>query len=1126
MPLNNEQKVIFKRQMSRLEEDGFFPEMQRAAAAGTRYLIISYGGTGAEALFSIKKKLESVLPQKDYEEYVRLLAIDTDKNTQSETQKIKKADGTETVAKVDALTDQQFFYLPAAYARNAVEHEADSLQDWINPNLPAKILADPSLLDGNGASATRQLGRLTLFPTTTVQHLEERIKRLVGELTNKRADNLKIFVVTGIAGGTGSGTVIDLTYLIRNFVESMPGNIYTRTEICGFILLPPTGNSTNPVDIAKGNRNGYAALKEINQFMTLAYRGEVYEQRFGAKLVTSKENIFKVCYLMDGVQNGVALGTDARAIVKNVLAECILDMITTQPIVQGDSNPNMQVVDSFMSDAGTFTANMVSKKSENEAPRDVDYIYCTLGHGEMPIPINLMKAYIANQIFNRMWEFFSRCSNVTDEDAQEFLKKVTLPNSKFTNAAQGNAIVGEIDRIFQDVMSRKGGPFYVINLLVRVGDAIQLQMNKAKLFRYNHASDEQLNFIQRVCTQQNNNTFTVYVAVMEEMRKVLQKENGIVCDTHRTTSSYCFEPISLGDTEGKSKVVREYLDGLINPNVMNQLTMEMLQEMIRNKQTWTQLFSADKETGAFDGVNAVRGFWTERIDKILRATLEDFLIKYYSGNSKAHYDKNDPQNPETVQALQDAASEIYQEMFGAAGRAHPLADYTPNNCLTAGDFNGHNYILIPEEAPHLLQAVRDYAASVGNAANDVKVFSSYARDRISCYAQFTSIPAFKLSWACSAEKDYENALAAADAGLHMSESPSGQLWREFPNLLPKSTWKLVPMLNYINQRENVLAERAQQLFQSAHALGLTSAQAIAGGANFQEYKVKVLPEDLRPAVELYRRLDVVATGSREQAECSKQIQQKAEECAEKLFESVQNWSKVEWLVQALENAENPIVFASKNLKTTNAVLTSNPAKAKPDGWDEFVAAQMLRKMPDTMNDLRGTLAVMEILKSKVDAFNASRTLIVSFSKFLTADVFTYNEDYFQWEVAMPNGLQKCVCELEPGDKTEKAAEYYLLFKGLSAKKDDLMEVCEDLYTEASTAEERKEKIAKLLALKEKAKELADKVQRTIYDKANTDPRTMIGTKDWETVATKKGMDVETIRSFYSDLVEELKLLAE
>ena len=90
MPLNNEQKVIFKRQMSRLEEDGFFPEMQRAAAEGTRYLIISYGGTGAEALFSIKKKLESVLPQKDYEEYVRLLAIDTEKTPRAKREKSKK----------------------------------------------------------------------------------------------------------------------------------------------------------------------------------------------------------------------------------------------------------------------------------------------------------------------------------------------------------------------------------------------------------------------------------------------------------------------------------------------------------------------------------------------------------------------------------------------------------------------------------------------------------------------------------------------------------------------------------------------------------------------------------------------------------------------------------------------------------------------------------------------------------------------------------------------------------------------------------------------------------------------------------------------------------------------------
>ena len=62
MSLNTTQQAAFDRQISRMKEDGFFLPARRSLAGDTRYLIVSYGGTGAAALFGVKRQFETILP--------------------------------------------------------------------------------------------------------------------------------------------------------------------------------------------------------------------------------------------------------------------------------------------------------------------------------------------------------------------------------------------------------------------------------------------------------------------------------------------------------------------------------------------------------------------------------------------------------------------------------------------------------------------------------------------------------------------------------------------------------------------------------------------------------------------------------------------------------------------------------------------------------------------------------------------------------------------------------------------------------------------------------------------------------------------------------------------------------
>ena len=1115
--MDRNQQKEFEKQMKRLKEDKIFPPMKRSIVKGTRYLIISLGGTGADALFGIKKKFEEIIPEDQYEDCVRLLAIDTCSDTKQCTKKVVDEDGSEQVEVIDTLSDQQFFFLSGAAARNVVTHSVGMVDDWINPDLPAMIKNDQDLLTGTGASAIRQIGRVTLFPQNTVESLQGRISYLVSQLTDTTADKLKVMIVAGIAGGTGSGTVIDISYLIRHFIENMPGSISKRTQYAGFILLPPTGRSTNATDIKKGNQNGYAALKEINQFMTLAEREEMYSHKYAGITVKSDKNIFDVCYLMDGVAHGVSMGSNARDFVVNVVAECMVDMLTSQPV--DGSAP--QTVDAFMNDASTYASAMVRSKSENDAPRDADYRYCAIGHCEAEIPVALMKAYVAQKVFEKMYNVFKKCDRVEADDVRAFVKGVTMPDSKVSEQAIKRAVDQSVEVMFKSFNNFKGGPFYVNNLLCHVPEITEEFKKQMKLFRPNSASKEQLDAIAAYSIRLNHDTYDVYTAVMEGMRNIIAKEADIEAYSEFTENSYSFCPINVSDASG---AVRKYLDGLVSGKRVEKLTNEMLEEMIKNRNEWTQIFMKDKVLGEMNLPKVIRKFWNEKLNAFIGSTIEDFLIKYYSGDPQACYDSDDPESSED--ALERAAKELYDQMFGVAGKAHPMADFTNVGGLSESDFNGHNIILVPEQAPHLMKKIKEVAAARASVGNQVAVYSSFANDRISSYAQYTGIPAFKLNWVCRAESDYEEALAGAKQGLHMSESNKGRLWREFPNLIPESAWKLSPKQDYYNRREKVLADMAHNLFKEAKSLGLTKSVPIAAGANFEEYTVEILPKELRPDEQAYKEFDLASEDSRVKDDKAAEIDRKAEECAQKLFEilesKIASGADMQYLDKALEECDSPVSFALKKLKTSQTVLTSNPNTEKPAGWDEYIAGCMLRKMPDTMSALRGTVAVFKKLRTKVDAAIQGMGAKLLFARYLTVGLFNYNADYYQWEYIAADGSDEVLVELEPEDKIQKTAEYYFMYEAVKKLDADQLEGLSTHYDEMTAYDGKAEQIEKKLSLKAKAKELGEEVEKRFADKTNPDKLTVIGSTEYAKKAEAKGYDVKAIRAFYKELAEQLE----
>lgn len=1108
MPIDLTQRQIFANRIEQMKEDGFFLPNTRSMSGDTRYLIVSLGGTGADALFGVKKAFEEQLSAGEIKNRIRFLAIDADAETQRQTKKIIDPDGSERVIQVDALSNGEFYHLSGAAARQVYDKDPH-VQEWINPKLVEMIRTNPTLLCGDGCSGIRQLGRLTLYPAPTVIGLRGRITALVNQMTNGNAAPLKVFILSGIAGGTGSGTVVDLSYLIRNAIESLPGSIggkeSPRVSYAGFILLPPTGTSNDATYIARGNRNGYAALKEINHYMTLPERGEVYSLIYGdGSTVTSTSKIYDACYLMDGVRAGVAF-RDPRSVVIQVLAECMLDMVSSNHTTDGVTK--IQTVDSFMNDQSTQTRGMVSRQSITHAMRDADYIYCALGHSEFAMPMNEIRLYVAKAMFDRIYSVFQQCANVSEQDADEFVKRI-IDRGVSSRRAIIASVDQEISEIFRNLTGSKGGPFYAINLLHDATPAIDRV--RRRLFK--PCRVEQLNEIDEICRTFNNEIFQVYTQVMDAMKDLMADQFKTVVKSGTNGITYSFLPESMGDMKG-AQVVISYLNGLINPAALQGLTDNMLQEMVNNRTEWTNLVKSSDVTAGSTAAAAMRRFWNQQLETIVNESMEDFLIKFYSGDPRAHYSEQN--DAATRPYLERAAELIYSEMLSnVGGNAQAMAEFTANG-LTPENFNGHTYLLVPKTCPHLFEELEKIAALRATVGNTVQVCTSEGSDRITCYRQYTSIPAFKLAWTCKAETDYEKDISsAAGIGTHMSETVGGMMWKNFPNLLPLSSWGEVPTTGhrYGNPREAALAHSAESMFQQAKELKLTTAMRDAAGTPNMVYDVDVLPAQYRPDARLFQDLELCQPGSEQYRARMAAIDASAEELAKALYAMCPNWAEAESVPAGLRAAG--VAFEKRKLHFPGSVLTVGPADVAPENWDEIMAACMLRKLPDTMTDLHATELVIGKLTKLVEKATKSKKLVKVFAQYLAVGMFKYNPATYGWEYTDKTGFkQNLAITASP---LEESAKYYFLFCAYRNKSD------------AVDAELKQQ----FLAVVPDMNDISTRVQREQAYRAacanllaELEPwkGSPVPVAQYESFAAAMGISTKAICNFYRSLIQELSM---
>ena len=252
---------------------GIISRCQQAEQANCATVAIGLGGTGISCLRILKREIYNRVapdPSNDYiprYSHIQFLAVDTDKSSL----------GAST--DVDTLDEETEFFDISCSDIQGLLNNAHVLQQ--EPYLHWLKSADADGYGGiqflnpkAGAGGVRQIGRLLLL-----QNCKAFVDKLRLCITNACkglvGNDINIHIITGMSGGTGADTFLDVCYLVQHVLDDM--GIGGKAFTYGYFFLPD-------VNVAAGVTNdyipinGFASMKELDYAMNFANNGGEWDQ--------------------------------------------------------------------------------------------------------------------------------------------------------------------------------------------------------------------------------------------------------------------------------------------------------------------------------------------------------------------------------------------------------------------------------------------------------------------------------------------------------------------------------------------------------------------------------------------------------------------------------------------------------------------------------------------------------------------------------------------------------------------------------------------------------------------------------------------------------------------------------
>lgn len=385
-----------------------------------KFLFVGLGGKGSQTVAKLKTEIYKRLkcdPDTRRPKNVEYLAIDS---SIDDLEKLCKKSFGQVGLSVDPTNSEvcQLYTSGAAAKLEQKDKLPDYITSWLNPNMNKQLV-------GEGAGGIRQAGRYLLFSSafsTVTNALKNKLQNLHQQIANVQTQRLVIYIFAGIGGGTGSGTIIDVPYIIREICKT-----WTNVRLYSYIFLPDT--YPDGVNYSYVKYNAYAALKEIDTLMEIGHmQGEAcFEAQYTSApewKIKSNKPIFDSCVLVSGLNavKGRILHPDKYA--SKVVIDTIINQMS-DPATPAD----YQVVSSFLDNNFQMISGMVN---ELNTPKNAYYHFNVIGAGGVTLPTEEIMAYISHGTFELLKKGWDK--HASQQDVERILSMIhMLPQEQAQN---------------------------------------------------------------------------------------------------------------------------------------------------------------------------------------------------------------------------------------------------------------------------------------------------------------------------------------------------------------------------------------------------------------------------------------------------------------------------------------------------------------------------------------------------------------------------------------------------------------------------------------------------------------------------------------------------------------------
>lgn len=234
--------------------------------APKKHLVIGLGGTGGSIIRELRKAIASDrTPNQDVQ--FEFLFVDSDPGAMS-----PDAKGWRIAGKSVHLDDSQKMLIEGSQMGSRLNNldSFPNIEPWIKPRNVFETLARDNV-DAAQGGQRRKFGRFLL--ACNGKQLMAKIADRISVLQKSGSSNdarIVFHICCGLAGGTGSGTVVDVVAQLRSELHRQ-GKDAKDYRILVYAMLPEMQPQAGK-DSGNYHANGYAALRELNALNTGNFR--------------------------------------------------------------------------------------------------------------------------------------------------------------------------------------------------------------------------------------------------------------------------------------------------------------------------------------------------------------------------------------------------------------------------------------------------------------------------------------------------------------------------------------------------------------------------------------------------------------------------------------------------------------------------------------------------------------------------------------------------------------------------------------------------------------------------------------------------------------------------------------